>query len=164
MIGEPRLEDRPEQLYMGIRTQVTMYALNAVIPQVLGELFTWLGARGGAPVGAPFIRYHVINMATNMDIELGLPVAASLPGDGHISAGVLPAGRYATLIYQDVARGIEANAALLDWGAAEGLTWDTWTAENGDGFGARLESFLTDPNEEPDPAKWETEVAIRLAP
>ena len=38
-----------------------------------------------------------------------------------------------------------------------------WAAETGDGFGARLESFLTDPQEEPDPAKWETQVAIRLA-
>ena len=59
--------------------------------------------------------------------------------------------------------GIEANAALLDWGAENGLVWDTWTAENGDEFGARLESFLTDPDKEPDPAKWETEVAIRVA-
>ena len=35
--------------------------------------------------------------------------------------------------------------------------------EKGDAFGARLESFLTNPDEEPDRAKWETEVAIRLA-
>ena len=32
-----------------------------------------------------------------------------------------------------------------------------------DGFGARYESYLTDPADEPDMAKWETEVAIRLA-
>jgi hypothetical protein len=41
--------------------------------------------------------------------------------------------------------------------------WDSWAAGNGEGFGARLESYLTDPQEEPDLAKWETEVAIRLA-
>jgi hypothetical protein len=58
---------------------------------------------------------------------------------------------------------VEANAALLAWGTEQGVVWDTWAAENGEGFGARLESYLTNPNEEPDPTKWETEVAIRVA-
>jgi hypothetical protein len=35
--------------------------------------------------------------------------------------------------------------------------------QRGKAFGARLMSLLTDPSEEPDQAKWETEVAIRLA-
>ena len=68
-----------------------------------------------------------------------------------------------TLIYRDVARGLEANKALLDWGAQQGLVWDSWPEGNGEGFGARLEVYLTDPKDEPDLAKWETEVAIRLA-
>ncbi len=56
-----------------------------------------------------------------------------------------------------------ANGALLEWGAQEGLVWDTYDAEDGDGFGARYETEVTDLAEEPDMAKWETEVAIRLA-
>jgi len=163
MISEPQLEDRPDQPYMGIRTQATMSELGTVISQRLGEVFAWLGTRGVAPAGPPFIRYHVIDMAAKLDIELGVPVVGAVSDDGNISAGVLPAGRYATLIYTDVGRGIEANAALLDWGARQGLAWDSWPAENGEGFGARIEFFLTDPQDEPDPTKWETEVAIRLA-
>jgi len=164
MINEPKLEDRAEQPYVGIRTQAPMHELGIVIPQLLGEVFAWLGTYGVAPAGAPFIRYHVIDMAAKLDIELGVPVAGALSGEGRVSAGVLPAGRYATLVYTGVENGINGNAALLDWGAAKGLVWDTWVTENGDGFGARFESFLTDPAEEPDQAKWETEVAIRLAP
>ena len=163
MISEPKVEDRAEQPYMGIRTQATMQELSTVIPQRLSEVFAWLQQRGVAPAGPPFIRYHVIDMAATLEIELGVPVAGAVPGDGRVSAGMLPAGRYATLIYQDVGRGIEANAALLDWGARQGLAWDSWTAENGEGFGARFEPFLTDPQDQPDPTKWETEVAIRLA-
>ena len=30
-------------------------------------------------------------------------------------------------------------------------------------FGGRIESYLTDPQQEPDPAKWETDIAYRLA-
>jgi len=163
MMTAPKLEDRAEQTYAAIRTQATMDELETVIPHLLGDVFAWLRQQGIAPAGAPFIRYLVIDMAAQLDIEVGGPVASAVSGAGRVVSGVLPAGRYASLIYTDVQRGIEANAALLDWGAEHGLAWDTWTTERGDVFGARLESFLTDPAEEPDPAKWETEVAIRLA-
>ena len=163
MITAPKLEDRTEQPYVAIRTQATMQELPTVIPQLHGEVFAWLGRQGVAPAGAPFIRYLVIDMAAKLDIELGVPVATAVPGDGRVSAGVLPAGRYATLVYTGLHDDIAANAALLNWGAEQGLVWDRWVAENGDGFGARLESYLTDPDDEPDPEKWETEVAIRLA-
>jgi effector-binding domain-containing protein len=164
MITKPHLEQRDAQPYMGIRTQATMGELPTVIPQLLGEVVAWLGEQGAAPAGAPFIRYHVIDMAAQLDIELGWPVATARAGAGRIAAGVLPAGRYAVLLYTGPYDGLmEANAALLSWGAQEGLVWDTWVAPHGDGFGARFESYLSDPANEPDPAKWETEVAIRLA-
>ena len=85
------------------------------------------------------------------------------PSDERVTVGTLPAGRYATLIYTGLDGGIEANGALLDWGAQQGLSWDVHETAEGDAFGARLETFLTDPDVEPDTAKWETEVAIRLA-
>lgn len=163
MITEPKLEDRKDQHYVGVRTQVEMREFPVVIPQLLGETFGWLGSQGVPPAGAPFMRYHVINMESKLDIEMGVPVASATPGNGRVAPGVLPAGRYASLIYTGVANGMKGNAALLDWGAAKGLVWDSWVAENGDGFGSRFESYLTDPAVEPDMAKWETEVAIRLA-
>jgi hypothetical protein len=58
---------------------------------------------------------------------------------------------------------MRANASLLEWGAAQGLEWDRFDDPNGDGFGSRYESYITDPGEEPDPMKWITEVAIRVA-
>jgi effector-binding domain-containing protein len=163
MITEPKLEVRPAQPYVARRTQVPMQELGTVIPQLHSDVYAWLRRQGIAPAGAPFIRYRVIDMPGRLDIELGVPIAETVAGDDPILADTLPAGRYATLIYTDARRGVEGNAALLDWGARQGLKWDSWTTENGDGFGARLESYLTEPRDEPDIAKWEQEVAIRLA-
>ncbi len=163
MITEPTVEERPEQPYVARRLQATMQDLGTVIPREHQTVYAWLRAQGLAPAGPPFIRFRVIDMMAQLEIDLGVPVARAVAGDDTIVADELPAGRYATLIYTDVRRGIEASAALLDWGAEQGLVWDTWTTERGDGFGARLETYLTDPQEEPDVTKWETEVAIRLA-
>lgn len=106
---------------MGIRTKATMQDLGTVIPQLHGEVFAWLGQRAVEPAGAPFTRYHVINMESELDIEMGVPVATPAPGDGRIRPGVLPAGRYAALVYTGVENGVAANGALLRWGAEEGL-------------------------------------------
>jgi hypothetical protein len=66
MITEPKLEDRNAQPYVGIRTQVPMKEFKRVVPQLLGEIFAWLEKQGVAPAGAPFMRFHVINMATSL--------------------------------------------------------------------------------------------------
>lgn len=163
MFTEPKVEYRDELRYVGIRTKAAMRDLGTVIPRSLDEVFGRLGEWGVEPAGAPFIRYHAIDMESELDVELGVPVATTAPGDERVRPGVLPSGRYAALVYTGVENGVAANAALLDWGAGRGLAWDTYASPDGDGFGARLESFLTDPDEEPDMAKWETEVAIRLA-
>jgi effector-binding domain-containing protein len=163
-ISEPKLDDRAAQPYAGIRTKVHMSEMGGdLVPRLLGEVFDWLGAQGVAPAGAPFMRFHVIDMAASMDIELGVPVAAPVSGNGRIKPGVLPAGRYASLVYTGIANGIDANRALIEWANANGIAWDRWDDPDGDAFASRYESFLTDPADEPDPADWETEVAIKLA-
>jgi effector-binding domain-containing protein len=162
MISEPKVEQRAEQRYVGIRSQVPISQFPQIIPQHLDELFGWLGARGVAPAGAPFMRYYVINMQGNMDVEMGVPVASDVTGDERVAAGVIPAGRYASLVYTGL-DGMPGNAALIGWAETNGLQWDRWDDPHGDAFRARVEYYLTDPAEEPDQDKWETEVAIKLA-
>jgi effector-binding domain-containing protein len=159
----PKVDERPDQPYVGIRMQVHWSEFSKVIPGTIDEVFGWLGQHGHRPAGPPLMRYHVINMEDKMDVTIGVLVASAVKGDGRVTTEVLPAGRYASLIYTDVKRGYEGNKALIDWGAAQGLTWDQYTDPNGDGFGCRYELFLTGPVDDPDPAKWDTEVAIRLA-
>ncbi len=164
MFTEPKVEDRAEQHYAGIRAQVTMDELGSgIIPQLHSEVMAWLDQQGVPPVGAPILRYHVIDMAGKLDIEIGWPIAAPIPGNGRVGAGVLPAGRYASLIYTGIANGIAGNDVLLRWAEERGIVWDRWDTPEGDAFRARVETEYTDPADEPDMAKWETEVAIKLA-
>ena len=121
MMTEPKLEQRNAQPYMGIRIQVPIKAFSTVLPRLLADLRAWMSARGLARAGAPFLRFHVIDTQTRMDIEMGIPVDRALPDDGPVCAGVLPAGRYACLTYTGVSNGIKGNQTLLDWGAAQGL-------------------------------------------
>lgn len=163
-ITAPKVEERAEQPYMGIRAEVPMRELgNGLIPQSLGEIFGWLEQQGIVPVGAPIMRFHVIDMDAKLDLEIGVPVANAVAGNGRIQPNALPAGRYASLVYTGIENGIPANAALLEWGAQQGLVWDTYESGKGDGFGARYETFLMGPDDDPDPANWDNEVAIRLA-
>lgn len=160
----PKIDERAEQPYVGIRVQVPMSEMSqGLVPQLLGETFGWLREHDIAPDGPPLMRFHVINMEGNMDIELGVPVAKAAEANGRVQAGSLPAGRYASLVYTGVMNGIPANKILIDWAAEQGLVWDNYDSPNGDGFVSRYESFLTGPDEDPDPANWDTEVAIRLA-
>ncbi len=158
---KPKVDTRAAQPTVGIRVQVPMSAFKEVILQLLGEVLAWLGQKGIAPAGAPFMRFHTLG--TEYDIEIGAPVAQPLPAEGRVIASEIPAGRYASLIYTGRDDGYAGNKVLIDWAAEQGLGFDQWELATGDAFRARYESFLTNPNDEPDPTRWETEVAIRLA-
>jgi effector-binding domain-containing protein len=154
---------RAEQPYVAIRAQVPMAELSGVADR-LGEVFGWLGARGLAPAGPPFFKYNVIDMAGELEVEAGVPVAAAVDGDGQVVSGVLPAGRYATLTHQGYpSELVDATKTLLDWADEQGLSWDMSLEGTGERWGARLENYLTDASQEPDMSKWLTELAFRLA-
>ncbi len=128
------------------------------------EVFGWLGARGLPPAGPPFFKYNVIDMARELEVEAGVPVAAAVDSDGPVVSGVLPAGRYATLTYLGHPSELAgATTALLDWAAGQGLSWDVSPGEGGERWGSRLEIQLTDPTQEPDMSRWQTQLAFRLA-
>jgi effector-binding domain-containing protein len=157
---EPKLEQRDEQHYVGVRTKAAIPELPTVIPQLHSEARTWLGAQGVAPSGPPFIRYYTTDMATKLDIELGWPTASALSGDGRIHVGVLPAGRYAVLLYTGpYDKLVSVTAGLLAWAEERGVKWKM----DGEEWGARIEIYRKDPGDEPDPAKWETELAFLTA-
>jgi len=159
----PEIEERVAQPYMAIRASVAMTGLPGLGAR-FGEVFGWLGAHGLAPAGPPFFKYNIIDMARELEVDVGVPVAVAADGDGHIIAGVLPAGRYATLLYLGHPSGlIAANGALLDWAAGQGIKWDMSPGEGGELWGSRLEIYLTDPAQEPDMAKWQTLLAFRVA-
>ena len=164
MPGQPQIVQRAAQPYVAIQAFVTMQTLGVVLPGLLPEVFAWLGARGISPAGAPFWKYNVVDMERQLDVEVGVPVALAAAGDDRVLAGVLPAGKYATLWHTGHPDSLaDATAALLHWAAQQGLTWDLTRTDQGDRWGARLEIYETDPAQEPDMSQWQTELAFRLA-
>ncbi len=151
MPATPEIVTRAEQPYAAIKARVPMSELGAFAART-GEVFAWLGARGVALAGAPFFKYNAIDMVRELEVEAGVPVAAAVDGDADVLSGVLPAGRYATVIHVGHPdKLVEATKALLDWAAGQGLKWDVSAGDNGEErWGCRLEFYLTDPSEEPD--------------
>ena len=161
---EPKIIERADQPYVAIRANVTMAKLGETLPPLHGEVFGWLGSRGIEPAGAPFWKYNVIDMERELEVEVGVPVAGQADGDDRVLAGVLPAGRYASLMHTGhPSTLIDATRALLEWAAKEGLAWDVVDTPDGQRWTARLEVYETDPDEQPDMNKWVTELAFRLA-
>ena len=163
MSSAPEIETRAEQPYVAVRAKVTMGEI-AAFARRFGEVFGWLDSHGLAPAGPPFFKYNVIDMARELEMEAGVPIATATDGDDQIVAGVLPAGRYATLTHVGhPSELMAATKALLDWAAEQGLTWDVTPSEDGDRWACRLENYLTDPEQEPDMSKWVTQLAFKLA-
>ena len=159
----PEISQRAAVPYVGISQWVSMAELGSVADRI-PEIFGWLGTHGIAPAGPPFFRYDVIDMKRQLLVEVGVPVASAVQDDGNIQAGTLPAGEFAVMTHTGAPPTLEAaTAALLAWAEARGLAWDVVETDAGEKWGCRVEFYLTDPTEQPDLSKWQTELAFRLA-
>ena len=160
MDHEPQIQGRDAQHYAAIPTTVTMDTLAGAVDEGFPALFGWLAERGITPSGPPLIRYLVIDMTGALKIELGVPTGAPVTASGRIQPGVLPEGRYAVLRHTGPYDGlIASNAALEEWAHEHEVEFDSWFTPDGTAWRGRAEHYLTDPSTEPDPAKWETDVA-----
>jgi effector-binding domain-containing protein len=162
MDEQPQVTERAAQPYVGVPFTVTMETFPQAADTGFPELFGWLGQNGVAPSGPPFIRYHVIDMDAELEVEIAAPVETAVPGSGRVQAGVLPAGRYVTLVHTGPYNGlVAANAALQDWARDQGISLES--SEDGHRFRGRVEFYPTDPREEPDTAKWQVEIAYLIS-
>ena len=160
MSDQPQIAERAAQHYAGITMTVIMDGISAAVDQAFPELFGWLAGQGIAASAPPFLRYLVIDMAGELEIELGVPAAEPIAPAGRIRPGLLPAGRYVVARHTGSYDGlIAANAALQEWASDHGITFDSWDTARGTAWQCRVEHYLTDPSQEPDPGKWETELA-----
>jgi effector-binding domain-containing protein len=162
MDADPEIAQRAAVPYAGVSAWVPMAAVGSLADRI-PEIFGWLGARGIAPAGPPFFRYHVIDMDRQLHVEAGVPVASAVDDDGDVRGGILPAGRFAVMTHTGAPPTlVAATAALLDWAQARGLAFDVSESEAGEKWGCRVEFYQTDPAQQPDTSKWQTELAFRL--
>ena len=164
MSTEPQIVQRDEQPYVAMKVVVSMDELSSAVPPLNQQVFAWLGERGVAPSGPPFWKYNVIAMPHHLELEPGVAVADRLHGNGQVQAGVLPAGRYVSVHHiGHPSTLVQATKELLEWAEARGLAFDVEPGPEGDRWRCRLELYHTDPREEPDMNRWDTELLFKLA-
>lgn len=160
---EPTLEHRAAQPYAAIPIKASLREWGGV-NALEEETLTWLRANGREPAGAPFFRYRVIGgMDERFELEVGFPVSTPITADGRVLAGSKPEGTYLVTVHEGHPDQIaDTHLSLIRWAAAKGIQ----PAKEHDVWEAMFESYETDPEDEPDPANWRTEIAylVRSTP
>ena len=77
VIDGPRLEHRDARPTLGIRRRTPFRGMLAERDRLLAELIAWLDGNGVRPDGPFFLRLHTVDMAGEMDIEVGVFAAAA---------------------------------------------------------------------------------------
>jgi effector-binding domain-containing protein len=149
--------------YAGIPIKVTLaewYKANALVP----EIYEWLGQHGIEPTGGPIYRYRAIGDTEHeFDLEIGVPVATSVEGDGRVLAATLPAGPYVVMVHEGHPdRQTQSHAALHAWATARRLEFDKTGEGRDEVWTARYETYMTNPAVQPDPEQWSTEIAYLI--
>lgn len=131
-----------------IRLTTPPSEIGSAFERVLGEVLSYLDEVGVRPAGPPFARYFDFS-AEEADLEIGFPVRNRVSGTERIAGGELPGGLAAVTVHQGSYDGLErAHDEIGHWVLARGH----------DPAGPVWEVYRTDPREEPNQARWETEV------
>lgn len=131
-----------------IRSRVPRAGIAATIGQSLGRIIPHALAKGGALAGRPFARYPEFGAGT-ITIEVGMPLAAPIEGEGDIESFSLPGGLTAVAVHGGPYNQIpDTFAAFERWIGEQGRTPD----------GPPWEVYVTDPAEHPNHDDWRTEI------
>jgi hypothetical protein len=160
LVEPPHIVDRPRAATIGIRVVTPFRGMLAVRDGLMREIRSWSDDHR-VDLGPLFMRLHVVDMAGDMDIEVGAVADVPPLPDGRIRRGELPAGRYATLTYVDHA--IRANRHLFEWTDTAGLTLDRRATPAGDAFASRYEAILSDERQEKRKTRWRVQLNFKLA-
>ncbi len=131
------LVEQPPQPTLSIRTTTSIKNLAQELGKAYGAIGQYLGQLGEQPAGAPYAAYFNWD-TSDLEVEIGFPVASSLPTKENIQSGEIPAGRYARCSYTGPYNKIEP--------AYNALT--AWVKENGyEATEVAYEFYLNDPGE-----------------
>lgn len=145
---EIRMTEHQAQMTAVVRERVPVRDLPQFFGRALSKAMSAVQAQGRHPVGPPFSLYH--GMPTDsVDVEAGFPVDGPITAVDGVTPSSLPAGRVveATHVgpYDTLPQTYEEIVGHLK---EQGLTpsSDMW------------EVYLSDPEQEPDPATWRTQI------
>ncbi len=153
MLDTPQIIQTTTQPTAIIHLTIPREEMQKVFGPGIGELMAAITAQGAAPAGAVFT--HHLKMSPGIfDFELSVPVTAPIAAAGRVKPGEWPAMKVARTVYHGPYEGLPAA-----WGEFE-----DWIAANGHTSAEDLwECYVTNPDSNPDPATWRTELNRPLA-
>ncbi|WP_319230981.1 GyrI-like domain-containing protein [Draconibacterium orientale] len=142
------LDEVPEMNYAGIRETVPFIEVSREMSEMYSEISKFLAQKEIEMAGMPFSMYHLMD-EEYIDFECGIPIEAANEGNRTVKVAVFPATTCACLdFYGDYGNLQEGHIAVQKWVEAHGFNLAS----------APMEIYLTDPQQEPDPAKWITRI------
>ena len=131
------LYEQREQQVLSIRTRTSVDQLPEVLGKAYAEVMMYIDEIEEMAADVPFVAYYNLDMQ-DLDIEAGFPVSQQLPGKGNIQSNIIPAGKYAEVMYKGAYKAIEpAYKAIMEW----------FPANNCEALGPAYEFYLNDPTD-----------------
>jgi effector-binding domain-containing protein len=129
------------------RSEMPAPALPGWLASAFHAVADYLNRAQLEPTGPPFARFTFLD--DMVAVEAGFPVREEIPGADPVEPSTLPDGPAAVTThigrYEDLDR---AYAAIHKWLDAHGYA----------AAGPHWEVYHTDPNAEPDPTRWRTDI------
>lgn len=146
-VEERKLRERPTLV---MRAKLSTEEIPNWLGKAYGGVESVAAEHGATLVGPPFARYRALDDEfRTFDVEAGFPVAEPVEGSGDVQSSTLPGGNAAVVThvgpYAAMKPSYDTLAAWVDRHdyVPEGPPWEV---------------YLSDANEEPDPALWQTEI------
>lgn len=89
----------PARPVLSVRKTTSVENLPAELGRAYQAVMLYLQELNEQPAGEPFAIYYNMDMQA-LDVEMGFPVRAGLPGRGEVQANLLPAGEIVTSVHQ----------------------------------------------------------------
>ena len=136
---------------MSIRARISIVGLPKLLGESYGRIAGYLAELGVHPTGAPFAAYYNMDMQ-DLDVEVGFPVAGSVPGKDDIQASQVPGGKLAFALhtgpYGDIGPAYDALTRFV-------------REQDCEPTGVSYEFYLNDP-QETSPESLQTQIVFPL--
>ncbi len=153
MIDTPQIANSAAQPAAVIRLTIPKDQIRQVMGPAMQEVVATAVAQGIGPAG-PVFSHHFRLDSEVWDFEVGVPVRGPVSPSGRVQPGELPAARVLRTIYHGPYDGLGGG-----W-----TEFHAWIAANGHSTRPDFwERYMSNPDTNPDPATYQTELNRPLA-
>lgn len=162
-LSVPQVVVREATPCVAIAASGPMVDLPRFAPPLFPRLHAWM-AEKGLDGTAGLFRYRGFHSSGDVDLEVATLLTAPAAGEGEVIAGELPAGRYVMATYTGpYDRLYDAFCMLSGWLRGRGLIADEINGPDGRFPACQVEIYRVSPADTGEPARWETDLLLKLA-